>query len=79
MNLQKKTKVGTLTVGYKPDGLVYPGFWIDLSRKGEPMLPICTVGYEPSKGCVQVVVYANGDSNEPTHIIPINIPKEVNT
>ena len=76
MNLQKKTKVGTLMAGYKPDREVYPGFWIDLFRKGNPMLPVCTVEYEPTKGCVQVVVYANGDSDEPTHIIPINLPKE---
>jgi hypothetical protein len=78
MGLQKKTKVGTLMAGYKPDQIDYPGFWIDLFRKGKSMLPVCTVEYEPTKGCVQVVVYANGDSDEPTHIIPINLPREEN-
>lgn len=76
MNLQKKTPVGTLTAGYKPDRIDYPGFWIDLFRKGKPLLPICNVEYDPHKGCVQVVVYADGDSEEPTHIIPLKLPTE---
>lgn len=74
MNLKKKTVVGTLMAGYKPDLLDYPGFWIDLFRKGQPMVPLCTVEYDPTKGCLQVIVYADGDSNEPTHIIPIKLP-----
>ena len=76
MILQKKTKVGTLTAGYKLDKIDYPGLWIDLFRKDKPMLPVCMVEYEPHKGCVQVVVYADGDSDEPTHIIPIKLLKE---
>ena len=73
MNLQKKTKIGTLMAGYRPDP-TYPGFWVDLFRKGKPMLPLCIVEYEPTKECLQAVVYADGDSDEPTHIIPIKLP-----
>lgn len=79
MSLKKKTPVGTLMAGYKPERVDYPGFWIDLFRKGESLLPLCTVEYEPTKGCVQVVVYADGDSDEPTHIIPVRLPIKENT
>lgn len=74
----KKTKVGTLMAGYKPDRIDYPGLWIDLFRKGKPMLPVCMVEYDPHKCCVQIVVYADGDSDEPTHVIPLKLPKEEN-
>lgn len=74
MNLKKKTPVGTLISGYRPDGDNYPGFWIDLFRPYKQMLPLCIVEYDSTKSCLQVVVYSDGDSDEPTHIIPIKLP-----
>lgn len=76
MDLKKKTNAGTLMVRYKADRMNAPGFWVDLFRKGKSLLPVCTVEYEPIKDCVQVAVFADGNSKEPTHIIPINLPEE---
>lgn len=72
MMLQKKTNLGILTSRYKPDK-EYPGFWIDLRQKDGELIPVCTVEYESSKNCIQVVIYANSESDEPTDIIEINL------
>lgn len=72
MNLQKKTNLGTLTARYKHDE-IYPGFWIDLRREDGELVPICNVEYEPNKHCIQVVVYEEVDSEEPTDIIEIKL------
>lgn len=71
MMLQKKTNLGTLMSRYKPDD--YPGFWIDLRQADGELIPICNVEYEPSKNCIQVVVYGNASEEEPTDIIEINL------
>lgn len=71
MELKKKTPAGTLIARYKQDEF-YPGFYVDLHGG----VPVCTVEYEPSKGCVQVVVYSNPDSDEPSHIIQIPAKEE---
>ena len=71
MKLHKKTNLGTLTARYKPDD--YPGFWIDLRREDGELVPICNVEYEPNKNCIQVVVYADADTEEPTDVIEINL------
>jgi hypothetical protein len=71
MMLQKKTNIGTLTARYKPDD--YPGFWIDLRMSDGELVPVCNVEYEPTKNCIQVVVYKESTSEEPTDIIEINL------
>ena len=71
MMLQKKTNLGTLTARYKPDD--YPGFWIDLRDKNKELIPICNVEYEPSKNCIQIVVYEDATTEEPTNIIEIKL------
>ena len=72
MMLQKKTNLGTLTARYKPDE-VYSGFWIDLRQKNGELVPICNVEYEPDKNCIQIVVYKDADTEEPTDVIEINL------
>ena len=72
--LKKKTNLGTLTTRYKQDD-VYPGFWIDLRQDDRELVPICNVEYEPSKNCIQVVIYSDVNCEEPTNIIEINLNK----
>ena len=72
MMLKKKTNLGTLTARYKYDEK-YPGFWIDLMEKDGKLAPICNIEYEQNKNCIQVIVYADGKSEEPTHIIEIDL------
>lgn len=72
MNMKKKTNLGTLTARYKPDE-IYPGFWIDLRREDGELVPICNVEYEPNKNCIQIVVYQEADSEEPTDVIEIKL------
>ena len=72
MMLQKKTNLGTLTARYKPDE-VYSGFWIDLRIQNGNLIPICNVEYNSNKNCIQIVVYKEADSEEPTDIIEINL------
>ena len=71
MQLQKKTNLGTLTARYKPDD--HPGFWIDLRIPNGNLIPICNVEYDPYKNRIQIVVYKEADSDEPTDIIEINL------
>ena len=73
MELKKKTKAGTLIARYKQDGIDYPGFWIDLFRKGKQLQPICNIEYDPNKDCIQVVVYGSGNSDEPTVVEKISL------
>lgn len=73
MDLRISTPKGTLFSRYKGDRGERPGFDIDLFQKNKPMMPVCTVEYEPSKDCVQVIVYGDGNSEEPTHIIPVKL------
>lgn len=73
MQLMKKTPLGTLMARYKQDS-AYPGFTIDLFRKDEPHTPICMVEYEASHNCIQVIVYGDVDSDEPTVISKILLP-----
>lgn len=70
MNLMKKTKVGTLTAGYRP-GETRPGFWVSILRN-KRMHPLCTVEYDPERDCILLMVFANGNAEYPTHIIEIN-------
>lgn len=42
--------------------------WI---RAGKHNELVCTVEYNSAQAQLQVVVYADPDSNEPTHIIPV--------
>jgi hypothetical protein len=70
--LQKKTNLGTLTARYKRDDN-YPGFWVDLRRADGELIPICNVEYEPSKNCIQIVVYRDAETEEPTDVIEINL------
>ena len=73
MMLQKKTNLGTLMARYKQND-EYPGFWIDLRQKDKKEVTcICDVEYEPNKNCIQIVVYGNINSDEPTDIIEIPI------
>ena len=70
--LQKKTNLGTLMSKYKPDD-GYPGFWIDLRQKDRKLIPVCNVEYAPTKNCIQVVVYGDATTEEPTDIIEIKL------
>ena len=72
--LQKKTNLGTLMSRYKQDE-IYPGFWIDLRQKDGELIPICNVEYEPSKNCIQIVVYSDVNCDDPSDIIEINLNK----
>lgn len=72
MMLQKKTNLGTLTARYKGDDN-YPGFWVDLRRTDGELIPICNVEYEPTKNCIQIVVYENAESDEPTNVLEVNL------
>lgn len=72
MELKKKTDAGTLVARYKQDAIC-PGFWIDLFRKGKDLQPICNVEYDPTKKCIQVVIYADGDSDSPTGVHEIHL------
>lgn len=73
MELKISTPKGTLFSRYKLDRAEHPGFDIDLFKKNKPKMPVCTVEYEPDKDCVQVIVYGDGNSEEPTHIIPVTL------
>lgn len=73
MILKKKTKLGTLMASYKPDKVDYPGFYIDLWRKDKPIQPICNIEYDPNKECIQVIVYGDGTSEEPTSITEVKL------
>lgn len=77
MELKRKTKLGTLVARYARSDADYPGFWIDLSKSGKPMQPICTVEYEPAEDCIRVIVYGNGQSEEPTDIIRVSLSDEM--
>ena len=72
MELKKKTKIGTLIARYKQDDN-YPGFWIDIFRKGKHSQPICNIEYDPYKNCIQVVVYGDGNADEPTVVEEISL------
>lgn len=72
MMLQKKTNLGTLTARYKPDE-VHSGFWIDLRKTDRELVPICNIEYDPNKNCIQIVVYKEASSEEPTDVIEINL------
>lgn len=72
MELKKKTNLGTLMSRYKQDN-TYPGFWIDLRQADGELVPICNVEYEPTKNCIQIVVYEDTTKDEPTNIIEINL------
>lgn len=75
MMLQKKTELGILVASYKQDD-EYPGFYIDLRKNEEhKFTPICNIEYEQDKDCVQIVVYGDVNSEEPTDVIEININK----
>lgn len=73
MELKISSPKGTLISSYKPDRAERPGFYIDLFHRNKPRMPVCTVEYEPSKNCVQVIVYGDGNSEEPTHIVPVTL------
>lgn len=51
------------------------GVNIMVGKKGrghDPLaMVVCTVEYDNALGQLQAVVYADGESAEPTHIIPI--------
>lgn len=72
MMLQKKTELGTLVARYKQDE-VYPGFWVDLRHADKIIVPVCNVEYSPEDGCIQVVIYKDSTSDEPTDIIKIDV------
>ena len=75
MMLQKKTNLGTLIVRYKQEK-EYPGFYVDLKENGKgDLTAICNVEYDITKNCIQVVVYGDVDSDEPTEIVEIDINK----
>lgn len=76
MQLMRKTPIGTLMARYKRDE-EYPGFVIDLFRKGLPSAAICMVEYEPSHNCIQVVVYGDSRADAPTTIAKIQLPGTV--
>ena len=64
------TPVGRIVVEDKRDS-AYPGCWISVGNKEDV---VCAVEYDHTKAQLQVVVYANGNSDDPTHIIPVTIP-----
>ena len=79
MMLQKKTNLGTLMARYKQDE-EYPGFWIDLKQSDKKeMRYICNIEYNPIKDCIQLVMYGNPNSDEPTDIIEVDLNKKEET
>lgn len=70
MELKRKTGVGTLFARYNQNE-DYPGFWIDLWKKEKGMQPVCNIEFDSDKQCIQVVVYADGNKDDPTHVIDI--------
>lgn len=73
MVLQKRTKLGVLRAGYRP-GDIYPGFWVNLwNDRNKNIVPVCVVEYNPEKNVIQVVVYGSEETDEPTHIIPVQL------
>lgn len=54
----------------------FPGVWIELvhdeSEYGD--LLVC-VEYESTKGELQCVVYQSADEDEPSHVIPYELPE----
>ena len=72
--LQKKTNLGTLMSRYKPDE-TYPGFWIDIRTNDKEVIPVCNVEYDSDKNCIQVVVYGDANTEDPTEIIEIKLEK----
>ncbi|MBQ3009781.1 MAG: hypothetical protein IJA20_08240 [Methanocorpusculum sp.] len=73
MQLMKKTPLGTLMARYKRDE-EYPGFVVDLFRKGLPSAAVCMVEYEPTHNCIQVVIYGDSETDAPTVIAKIQLP-----
>ena len=73
MMLQKKTKLGTLVAKYNQNE-TYPGFWVDLRQiNSKEIVPLCNVEYNPDDNCIQVAVYKDSTSDEPTDIIKIDV------
>ena len=77
------TEAGDIYVSVKKD-TEYPGIYVDL--KGENVndtfekntVSLAMIEFEPDKKKIQTVVYSNGESEEPTHIIEhSNTNKEV--
>lgn len=62
-----KTPMGAISVADKGNK-DYPGCWISV---GEDEELVCMVEYNSTQAQFQVVVYADPDSDDPTHIIPI--------
>lgn len=73
MVLRKKTPLGTLKASYKPTD-DYPGFYVDVIRAGDRIAqPVCNVEYDSDKKCVQVVVYGNASTDDPTAVIEVPV------
>jgi hypothetical protein len=75
-----KTPVGFLntkaigTLNYHPGVDIYVG-----QKDGDydPFaMEICTVQYDEALGQLVAVVYADGNSDDPTHIIPVTLPTD---
>ena len=71
MMLQRKTELGTLMAIYSPDN-EYPGFWIDLKTKDD-QIPVCNIECDKEDNYIKIIVYANKDIEEPTHVINIEV------
>ena len=66
------TPVGRIVVKDKKDS-AYPGCWIGLDNEQHI---VCMVEYDHTKAQLQVVVYADGNRDDPTHIIPVTLPTD---
>jgi hypothetical protein len=77
-----ETKLGTIMVEIKSDE-EYPGVLISLCGLSVndkflvDRVDLAMIEYEPNKNKVQSVIYGDGNSDEPTHIVEYeNINKE---
>lgn len=69
-----QTPLGEITVGIKSDPH-YPGIFVELrgahlnDRFNEGSVRLAWVEYSSEKGCLQTIVYGNGDADDFTHLI----------
>ena len=73
--LSVKTEIGTLSV-MKNCLSDYPGLWVDyIPTVGDDKseVPICNIEYNSYDKIIEVIVYANRDYDEPTHVIKIEL------
>lgn len=75
-NVNVNTPCGPLSVSVSgsPESGDYPGLSIDLTLENGDVVPLCIAEFDNAKRKLQVCVYADVDSDDPTAICETNAP-----